>query len=293
MKPFCKIFLLALFASATSCQNFKSRKNTEALVVPAEFKSYWYAGEAEITTFQLQQSRYGELREGTASLIYVTEDFVPSTQVKADRYEDKNISVLKLNSIKKFVTGVYPYSIMQSVFLPLEGSKKHALKVTTSVQEWCGQVFMQLNNREQFEIKGYSYFESEADTDMSLAKVVLENELWNTLRVDPSYLPQGTFKAIPSFEYLRLKHKPSKSYEAIGELKQNEITYSYILKYPELNRKLTITFMNTFPYIIEGWSEQNAKEPKTTAKRITTQMMPYWKQNSNKDQKLRSELGLP
>ncbi len=291
MKSLVHLLLVTMLIGIAGCQDSKSQEVNRN--IPAEFKSYWYAGEAEITTFKLKQSRYGELREGTALLIFVTEDFLPEKQVKADNYEAANTSVLKLNFVKKFVTGVYPYSIMQSTFYPLEGNKEHALKISTSIQEWCGHVFMQLNNRKKFEIKGYSYFESEGDITVSLPKKVLENELWNMLRVDPTSLPIGSFEAIPSFEYLRLKHKPVKAFKASAELKQDEITYTYTINYPELHRKLSITFMNTFPYIIQGFTEQNGSEPKTIAKRITTKMMPYWNQNSNKHEKLRSELGLP
>ena len=291
MKSLFNIILTMLMVSFSSCQHSKSQE--VHYEIPAEFKSYWYAGEAEIITFKLQQSRYGELREGSATLIYVTEDFVPEKQVKADRFQEGNTSVLKLNTVKKFVTGIYPYSTMQSTFMPLEEKKQHALKVTSGVQEWCGQVFMQLNNREQFDIKGYSYFESQGDISKSLPKEVLENELWCTLRIDPKQLPVGEFQSIPSFEYLQLKHKPVNAYKAVGTLKQDDITYSYILDYPELDRKLTITFMNTFPYIIQGWTEQNGTDPKTVAKRITSKMLPYWSKNSNADQKLRKEFGLP
>lgn len=275
-----------------ACQKPKSQEVTYSIQVPAEFKSYWYTGESEITTFQLQQSRYGELRNGTAVLIYVTEDFVPDKQVKADHNNETNISVLKLNTTKEFLTGVYPYNIIQSTFFPLEGGKEQALKVSASVQEWCGHVFMQLNNRDQFDIQGYSYFESEGDTSISIPKVTLENELWNLLRINPQLLPQGKFNAIPSFEYLRLKHKSVKAYQAVATLKRNKSLYVYNLIYPELERELNIQFENTFPYIIHGWREQNGIEPATVAERITTKMLPYWGKNNNRDLKIRSELGL-
>ena len=73
-----------------------------------EFKTYWYTGEAEITSYQLEQARYGEIREGKAVLIFVTENFLPQIQVKADEENPSNISVLKLNATKKFNTGIYP-----------------------------------------------------------------------------------------------------------------------------------------------------------------------------------------
>ena len=141
--------------------------NPPKKVLSDEFKSYWYAGAAEITSYKLQQARYGELREGSAVLVYVTEPFLAEEQVKANRNSSDNISVLKLNSTKNYLTGIYPYSIMNSTFYPV-ADNQHAVKVSTSVQEWCGHVYSQLNNRDKFEIKSHSYFEGEADQELSL-----------------------------------------------------------------------------------------------------------------------------
>ena len=97
------------------------KNNTEDLrptPLSPEFKEYWYSGEAEITSYKLEQARYGELREGKAVLIFVTEPFLADKQVKANRSNPENIPVLKLNSTKKYLTGIYPYSIMSSSFYP-------------------------------------------------------------------------------------------------------------------------------------------------------------------------------
>jgi hypothetical protein len=40
-----------------------------------DFEKYWFNGEAELSSFQLTQARYGELREGKAVMIFVTEPF--------------------------------------------------------------------------------------------------------------------------------------------------------------------------------------------------------------------------
>ena len=58
-----------------------------------EFKNYWYSGEAEITSYELEQARYGEIRQGKAVLVFVTENFLPNIQVKADEENPPNISV--------------------------------------------------------------------------------------------------------------------------------------------------------------------------------------------------------
>ncbi|NNE76659.1 MAG: septum formation inhibitor Maf [Pricia sp.] len=263
-----------------------------------EFKNYWYAGVAEITSYQLQQARYGETRDGEAVLIYVTEPFLPEKQVKADGNNANNISVLKLNATKNFLTGIYPYSIMSSTFYPVSDNQ-HAIKVSFSSQEWCGQVYAQLNSREKFEIISHSYFENEADQNLEAEKTILENELWNKIRISPKDLPEGDLDIIPSFEYLRLSHKDFKPYRATATLNESAEISSYEIKYPELQRSLTIHFTSTFPYHIESWSEsfksgfgENAKQMTTTATKMKTLRTPYWQQNGNKDLSLRDSLEL-
>lgn len=258
----------------------------EAFKTSQEFNDYWYAGTAEISSYTLEQARYGELRQGNAVLVYVTEPFLNDKQVKADYDKDTNIPVLKLNSSKKFNTGIYPYSIMQSTFYPV-ANNAHAVKVSCSVQEWCGHVYSQLNNRTQFDVLSHSYFESEADQNFSLDKAILENELWTQLRIDPKSLPVGTFKAIPSLEFVRLKHKPLKAYNASAELKDN----NYTITFPELKRSLSINFTADFPHSIESW-EETINGLTTKATKLETIKSPYWSKNSNKDEVLRKTLQL-
>lgn len=265
---------------------------TEKRNLSQEWKDYWYAGTAEISSYKLDQARYGELRPGTAVLIYVTEDFLPKEQVKADAQNDSNIPVLKLNATKKFVTGIYPYSIMTSTFYPVT-EKKHAIKVSQSTQEWCGHVYAQLNNRENFEVTSHSYFQSEADQEMSLPKDILENELWTQIRLDPTSLPTGSFKAIPNLEYIRNSHIDLAAYQAVGSLNED----SYTIEYPDLKRTVTIQFESEFPHTIEGWTEtfpqgRDGALMTTTATKMKTIKSAYWGKKSIADEALRTELQL-
>ena len=262
------------------------------------FKKYWYAGEAEITSYKLEQARYGEVREGNAVLIYVTEPFVKSKQVKADRNYPDNIPVLKLNSTKKYLTGIYPYSIMNSSFYPVNDNQ-HALKVSFSAQEWCGHTYTQLNNKDKFEIQSRSYFESEGDTNVSVDKAILENELWNKIRINPTELPVGDIKIIPSLEHVRLSHTELKIYSAVASLETKNGITTYTLNYPDLERTLTINFSENFPHIIENWTDSyksgfgaKARVLTSTATKIKTLKTPYWSQNRNKHLPLRDSLGL-
>lgn len=272
--------------------------STPKKTLSKDFKDYWYAGSAEITSYDLEQARYGELRKGKAVKIYVTEPFLKDKQVKADGSNPDNVPVLKLNATKNYLTGIYPYSIMTSTFYPVHDNS-HAIKVAFSSQEWCGQVYAQLNNREKFQINSHSYFETEADEDIVLDKLDLEDEIWNRIRIDPSALPIGDFKMIPSLEYIRLTHKELKGYKANGNLVTKDGMSSYEISYPELGRTLTINFTEMFPFSIENWTDSfksgygtSAQTLTSTATKIKRLKTPYWRQNGNKDLSLRDSLGL-
>jgi hypothetical protein len=294
MRYFFSLLLLLNFSCKNETSNQVSKKTEkiekEKRVLSQSFKKYWYNGSAEISSYSLTQSRYGELRTGEAVLVYVTEDFLPNIQVKADLRSDSTKAVLKLNSLKRFYTGVYPYSIMQSVFTPVK-QKSSAFKVSSSVQEWCGHNYKQINNKQDFYITSHSYFEGEADENFKLKKGLLENDIWTKLRINPKELPEGKFKMIPSLEYLTLKHKELKYYEAIGCI--TDSTYSLV--YPNLERFLQIKFEKDFPYHIKEWEEHYKRNDSnfiTKAKVNKTLNIPYWSLNKVKDSIYRSELNL-
>jgi hypothetical protein len=265
-----------------------------------EFKSYWYDGKAEITSYKLEQARYGEIHSGSSVMIFVTENFSKKKWVKSDRVSKDNSSVLKLNSTKKFNTGIYPYSIMTSTFVPVK-EKSHALKISLSSQEWCGQSFMQMTNtQKEFKIESYSYFESEGDRKESLDLATLEDELLTQIRLDPNSLPLGSVKVIPSFSYLSLMHKELKPYEAeITKQKKGKGLMEYSIVYEELGRELKITFDSVFPYQITGWIETyesgfGAKKTKltTVAIKLVGLKVDYWNKNKVEDGELRAKLKL-
>ena len=131
MKKFTLI-LLVLTYGCTNTSNLPSP--SKSIPLSQEFKNYWFDGTAEISSYTLNQSRYGAPRAGNAVLIYVTEDFLKEVQVKADVKSEASQIVLKLNRTKNFLTGIYPYAIMTSVFSRL-GQSRPLVKTTTSMQE--------------------------------------------------------------------------------------------------------------------------------------------------------------
>lgn len=275
--------------TAANVANIPPKRN-----LSQEFKKYWYSGDAEITSYTLEQERYGELRNGTAVLIYVTEPFLPEEQVKADGNHQDNVPVLKLNATKNYLTGIYPYSIMSSTFYPVHDNQ-HALKSSLSVQEWCGHVYAQLNNRDKFEFIQHSYFEGEADETYSMDKAWLENEIWTKIRIHPKGLPTGTITMVPSLEYFRVKHADVQAMEAIATLEVNGDISTYTVAYTNDSRKLTINFSTDFPHSIESWTEAyNSRNKKMISRGVKMKSLktPYWGQNSNAFLHLRDSLGL-
>jgi len=300
------MFFLGLCFSSCEGQVQTTAEVPFQVVRPDDFAKYWYSGNAELNHYDLEQSRYGETRKGDAVLIYVTEDFLSDKQVKKERGEEKAFSVLKLNFAKKFVTGIYDYSIMTSIFTPVEYMKQPmTLKVTFSSQDWCGQSFSQMNLREkQMNFQVRSYFQDEGDVEVDMPATYIEDDLWTRIRLEPQMLPLGKIDIVPSHEYLRLHHKKIQSYKGeanlviqVNDTKTGGEFYVYTLRYPELDRVLKIECQSTFPFRITYWEEtMNASDPNkkqvTKGKLTDTEQNAYWNLNSNKDESLRDSLGI-
>jgi hypothetical protein len=260
-----------------------------------EFKDYWYKGTAEISSYELSQARYGEMRKGTAVMIFVTEPFDKKDQIKADQSKQTNRPVLKLNATRDFNTGIYPYSIMSSTFLPLD-KKNNAIKIATSIQEWCGHTYMQINqDGDQYEVMLHSYFQSEGNREFEVDNVITENQIAAQLRLDPKEMPVGEMQMIPSTEYLRLKHIETKPYDAVAKLSEITDGYLYSIKFTELGRTIDFKTEKEFPYRILSWMDRykDGAAPMVSSGTLKkTIIAPYWRQNTNKYAVMRDSLGL-
>lgn len=274
-----------------------------------EFDDYWYAGVAELSSYALTQARYGEYREGTTVMVFVTEPFSRAQQVKLDNPANAGndeVTVMKLNMTRKFLTGVYPYSMMTSSFVPVSASEySNAIKVTTTSQEWCGHTFTQLNhqNNQKYKLRQFSYFQSEGDLEKRIEAPWLEDELWQRIRLAPESLPTGKISIFPSTMYLRLSHQPLEAQQATASIQESingeyaEKAYSmYRLQYAD--RDMKIYFESAFPYMILGWEETYSAgfggegKMTTRARKIKTIKSPYWQKNAVADTVLRQKLGL-
>ncbi len=297
------LFLLAVTLATFSCR-YTPTPPTEG------FQQKWYAGKAELSSYTLQQARYGEIRNGEAVLIFVTEEFSTSKLVKLDEpgnTSDK-VRVLKMNMTKKFNTGIYPYSMMLSVFTPVskEGNEK-TVKADCSSQEWCGHTFsiLKLDGR-KYNWQLHSYFEKEVEQNKKLGADLIEDELWSRIRINPYNLPQGKVSMLPSLFWQRLSHTEMKAQEAVLSVtKRDTVSIKdssvqvFSIHYPALKRTLQIYFQYSFPHEIMGWEEtypdgfaNNKKMLTTKAVRKKTIWLDYWKHNTIADSTYRDSLQL-
>jgi hypothetical protein len=294
--------LIYFFADAEQRSHDNMDLKAEPFVLDPAFKAYWHAGQAELTSYQLDQARYGEMHTGTAVLIFVAEDFSTKDLTKSDG-NGPALPVLALNYEKKFLTGIYPYSILMSTASPLDvGRHPLPLKVATSAQEWCGHTYTQLNYKGgKYEMTLHSYFPGEADQSQNLDGILPEDALWTRIRIAPDRLPVGEFELIPSTIYTRLRHKPLDPVKVNASLQNGDSAgvKVYQVDYADGSRQLKIRYEEKFPYGILGWEENyeegfgpSAKHFTTRASRLATKKLDYWNRHTNADRVLRGELGL-
>jgi hypothetical protein len=232
--------------------------------------------------------------------VFVTEPFLRDKQVKYEHGDKTNsLSVLKLNFTRKFYTGIYPYSLMTSVFTPVDYKNLRTLKVTSSSQEWCGHTFTQMNLRNnKYDVLVRSYFQDESDQNFDISQAWLEDELWTRIRLAPETLPTGNVEIVPGLQFVRLWHKNAKPAKASASLTQQGNQKLYTIDYPELKRQLKIRFESNFPHEIVSWEETQpggfgGSAPLTTkATKTKSILLDYWNHNGNEDSRFRKELGL-
>lgn len=295
---FASSLVLSAFLSTQNCTDNPVKpleQTTPAaapIALPNGFNEYWYAGQAEICSYAVSQERYGEIRQAEQINVFVTEDFSKSKQVKLDNpaaVPADRVPVLKLNAIRRFKTGIYDYSIMQSVFTPISGAP--SLKTTTTVQDWCGHVFAQYNlSPNGYKLHGFSYFESEGDQDLELPLALLEDELWSRIRLNPASIPIGKVKVIPSALYARLRHQSNTVQDADIQIDKGETESVLKLSYTGIPRSLTIRFETAFPHKILGWEEQHQGKMASKGTLKATRRSAYWAEHDNVHAPLRDSL---
>ncbi|MCB9285544.1 MAG: hypothetical protein H6563_15935 [Lewinellaceae bacterium] len=297
---FYPIFLMIALPLLQGChpkQESSSFSSFANYTSPDEFAAYWYQGKAELASYDLDIVQYGEQRHGDAVLVFVTEDFSKSKQVKLDRPQeagDDKVPVLKLNQIWRFKTGIYDYSLMGSVFTPVDLEQfPGSLKTSVSLQDWCGMSFHQLNReKNDYLVRQFSYFENEGDQSYKAGTDLLEDELFNRIRINPASIPSGEFDLIPGGFYLRLSHQPIKPKRARIQFLESEATTQCIIEYLHLDRTVRIHFESTFPHRILSWTEEQGQEVVVEGRLRKAIQEAYWTENAAEFLPLRDSLEL-
>jgi hypothetical protein len=273
------------------------------------FSGLWYDGNAEISTYRLTETRYGEERTGVRVMVFVTEPMRLSTHIKPDSKlaDNEQIPVIKLNDLRKFNTGIYDYSVMTSVFASVEKRtgipSGSTMKVAFSAQEWCGVVYERLRRLDSaYSGSLYSYFESEGETDYRIphdGNVETEDNLWLLVReLRGPIMKTGqrkSLRVIPSTWLRRKEHAPATVVTAVlqkGAPTPRQTALGTITAVPfnwEIEGKKTEVWVEEqYPHRILSWIERDGSRGEILA----TKRSPYWKQNDNASLSLRSELGL-
>ena len=290
----------------TSCSK-KQSDNKVQLCDNEDFQTYWCRDKAEISSYDLKQTLYGTVNDGEAVLVFETEDFRKDKQVKLESdAKEQSTKVLKLNFIKRFVTGIHDFSMYTSIFTPIQTNTfSSTLKVSNTNQDWSGQNFFQLNFRQNgYQVLGKSYSEEEVEDDYHIDTSLLEDELWTRIRLVPSsQLPQGKVLIIPCLNSLRQRRKKVapevaditlQPYKGDSTFKGKSLI-EYKISYPENQRDLRIIFEKDFPHQIVGWDEKYEVKGQVITSRATlkaTIQIPYWQKNMPADTIYRKKLDL-
>ena len=110
------------------------------------------------------------------------------------------------------------------------------------------------------DVKIHTYFESTADQELQLDEALMENEVWNLLRINPESDLLDVEKMIPSLEYLRLRHREAKAYPVDIAQKSVKDTITTTFDYTSLNRTLKIKQKAEFPYEILGLGRKHNRK---------------------------------
>lgn len=291
----------------------KQGTHTPRIQIPAEFWQFWSDGKAEISTYKGTQVRYNEERPCTSVLIFVSEPFNAEKQVKADAPNNDSIytSVLKLNHVKRFQTGIYTYSLMTSVFTPLtpstvQNSTYNAtapLKITFSGQEWCGMVFHQLNRQPDKSMRSLtrSYFETEGDTEETLQSdenTLFADDAFIAVRELLKPLPTGKKKFYHTLEHARISHRTLEEEDI--SIAKNEVTVRFRGRETPATEWTLSGASAEWKFIVEKQYPRRILAFQFTengrviekAELQESMRLPYWKLNATTDEHYIQELGL-
>lgn len=277
-----------------------------------EFDPTWYDGRAEVAGYRWTGSRYGEARSGEAVAIFVTEPFSRDRHVKLDDpdnpvNEGDVVTVMKLNLVRDFQTGIYDYNTMTSVFVSIDDLS--ALESTFTSAEWCGHVFEEIDVRADAPtVTTHSYFEGESgSTSLPPRRGGLIGDhllVWaRGLRGAP--LAAGDSTRLPllrsSFER-RLAHREAAwsdaRIERAAELETVEVpagrfeAITYRIRFADDPAQGVVRIEAAAPHRVLSWSWSLGGRTIDAGELTGSRRLEYWRLNREGQEELRASIGL-
>ena len=152
--------------AVSGCGGTASGRGAGTVAAPNAFATaaLWDDGRAEIDAYEATIRRYGVLRPLTAYLIVVKEDFSRTQLVKADPGHDPSDlqTVLKLNHVIGYQTGIYSYHQMMSCFF--DRPTMDLVKLSFTSNEWCGNSYKEFTRRDgRGDLHVHTYWDNQGE----------------------------------------------------------------------------------------------------------------------------------
>jgi len=301
--------LLALAGCAAGVSQDVTVADAVPLLGPSQapdgFWETWGDGLAELSSYHLRQPRYGEVHDGEAVLVFVTETLTDATRVKSDGGHTDEVPVMKLNEVRDFETGIYDYNLITSTFVRLNGTTSWGVpdKVSFASQDWCGHVYEQLVPRgDRVTRTSHSYFDGEADAEGPFAvapRAVFEDAL--PILVRGLVGRPGHEVAVDVFDRslsARFSHSPAQFSPATlswsDDVTQITVPAGTIAASPvtldrEVGVDATYWVEVAAPHRIVRWTRSDG----ASGELVATVREPYWDEHRQQDAPHRRALGLP
>jgi hypothetical protein len=268
------VLLSVAFAVGMRATVFQKKTTPKAVAQEpsetAEFKAYWPIRakpvRSETTTYQLWQLQGRDTLEGTATLTFRVVNFRTDEQLIATTDEGLARAVPVLATERRWRIGEEGTST--SVFTPFGDLRfPNTLKVSASVQDLGEHHYRQISYRNNgYQVRTQTDRETNVPSEYATDEALLEDELWNRIRLNPAALPTGDLRLLSS---AGAAHHP-KPAEAtatldtargaawsrlVGATDTRQAVIAYRIDYKADKQSLTIYFGAMFPYWIVGWEQ--------------------------------------
>ena len=273
----------------------------------ADFSSVWHDGQAEVAGYRWSGTRYGQIRQGEAVAILVTEPFSLSEGVKADRPTPggDTVGALKLNLVRDFQTGIYDYNTMVSCFLREDDLS--LIRQTFTSAEWCGHVFESARvDGKKLDIDLDSYFQGEsAELRLPYQGGLVGEQLFVWLRglhgapigpgetADFAYLPEAFDRRMRhrsiAWETLRVTRDPAPRTVKLPAGSFSADTYRASCSD---GRVLIAQVEAAAPYRLLSWAWSRSGEILDKGELTGSRRIRYWEEKAQGDESLRESIGL-